>query len=130
MRQGCLIHAVGRVRLKKGKEKKRNPAAFHRHHGRRKHSSAATSANSKRPGLKQIRCFSPSTPASVDAGFVETGHVQLSQSVRQKYDYCRQAVYAADKQRGILENNLNGSPYASRNEEAFSPVGKKMASCV
>lgn len=48
----------------------------HRPH---KHGSTATSANSRRLATKHVPCAIPRSTASVDNGFVEIDHVQISQ---------------------------------------------------
>ena len=82
MRQGGLILAAGRVRLK---EKKSNPppeksAPLKTHH--EIHSSPATASNSRRHARKHVPRVSAYSPASIDPRFVEIGLVQLSQSVK------------------------------------------------
>ena len=82
MRQGCLVLAVGRVRatLKKIEippHKKQNAHSISKS---TKNRNTATAGNSKRPKLKEVPRVSPGSPVSADAGFVEIGHVHLSQS--------------------------------------------------
>ena len=80
MGQGGLILAVDRVRSKKKNEKNKNnekstpPKTHHDIH-----SSPATATTSRWRATKHIPRVSPYTPASIDPGFVEIGHVQLSQ---------------------------------------------------
>ena len=81
MRQGGLILAECRVRSKKKeRKKKRNPAAPKTHH--EIHSSPATASTLGRDATKHVPRVSPYSPVSIDAGFVEIGLVQLSQSVK------------------------------------------------
>ena len=91
MRQGCLIHAVGRVRSKikiSLKRKKKNEILPHSRDtantqkpAPQKRSSTATAANSRRLATKQVpRVVAQARPLLVDAGFVGIGQVQLSQS--------------------------------------------------
>ena len=79
MRQGGLILAAGRVRSKAKKNAKKT-APHKTHH--EIHSSAATVTTSRRPATKHAPRVSPYSPASIDAGFVEIGLVQLSQPVK------------------------------------------------
>ena len=65
--------------VKKTKNK-RNPTTHITHH--EIHSSPATATNSKRRATKNFPRVSPYSHASIDPGFVEIGHVQLSQSVK------------------------------------------------
>ena len=74
------------VRRKK-KRKKRNPAALKTHQNQ---SNTATAANSKRRTARQVPRVSPSSPACLDAGFVEIGYVQLSQSMVMRKNADRQ----------------------------------------
>ena len=67
-------------RRKRRQAKKRNPAALKTNH-QKKHSSTVTVANSRRRTTKQVPRDSPSTSASLGAGFVEISHVQLSPSM-------------------------------------------------
>ena len=85
MRQGGLILAAGRVRSRK-KKRKKNPkkSAPPKTHFEI-HSSPATATTSKRPTRKHVPRVSPYVPASIDPGFVEIGHVQLTIS---KNDEC------------------------------------------
>ena len=46
------------------------------------HSSPATASNSRQHARKRVPRVSPYSLASIDPGFVEIGHVQLSQSVK------------------------------------------------
>ena len=76
MRQGCLIRALGRVRsMRITRNKERNPAALKAHQN---YGSTPTMANSRRRTAKQVPRVGPSSPASLDAGFVEISYVQLS----------------------------------------------------
>ena len=78
MKQGGLILAAGRVRSKKKKRKNtRNLAAPKTHH--EIHGSPATATTSRRRATKHVPRVSPYSPASIDAGFVAIGLVQLSQ---------------------------------------------------
>ena len=85
MRQGGLILAAGRVRSRK-KKRNKNPkkSAPPKTHFEI-HSSPATATTSKRPTRKHVPRVSPYVPASIDPGFVEIGHVQLTIS---KNDEC------------------------------------------
>ena len=79
MRQGGLIIAAGRVRSKKKKSKKKNmkkSAPPKTHHGI--HSNPANAPTSKRRATKHLPRVSAYSPASIDAGFVKIGFVQLS----------------------------------------------------
>ena len=57
---------------------------------RQKPGSAATEANSGRHAAKEVLHVSPSSPASLDDGFVEIGHAQLSQSMTMQNNAGRQ----------------------------------------
>ena len=46
--------------------------------------SPATATTSRRRATKHVPRVSPYSPASIDPGFVEIGHVQLSQSVKRR----------------------------------------------
>ena len=81
MRQGGLILAAGRVHSrKKGGKKRRNPAAHKTHH--EIHRSPATATTSRRRATKNIPRVSQYSPASVEVGYLEIGHVQLTKSVK------------------------------------------------
>ena len=127
MRQGSLIHplAVFVHRKKrscalggKQNEKKRNPAALKTHHQKR--STTETAANSRRLTTKQAARISPSSPVSSDAGFVEIGHIQLSQSMIVRKNTDRQHTTERQTNRPL---NI-GSLYTSRYVGAFLPIGK------
>ena len=97
----CLEEQAVCVRRKKNDKKKRNPAAPTTHH--EIHSSPATATTSRRRATKNVPRVSQFSPASIDAGFVEIGLVQLSQSVKttnvahkQQYTADRQTVRQAD----------------------------------
>ena len=80
MRQGGLILAAGHVRSKERcrfkKRARKNPAAHKTHD--EIHSSPATTIMSRRCASKQAPRVSPYLSTSIDAGFVETGLVQLA----------------------------------------------------
>ena len=71
-------HAVGRGGEKR--EKETNSRRTQNTPPKPHSSSTTTGANSRRRTTKQVPRISPSSPASLDAGFLEVGHVQLSQS--------------------------------------------------
>ena len=72
-------HTCSRRSKKKNEKRKRNPAAPKALH--EIHSSPATATTSRRRATKHDLRVSPYSLASIDAGFVEIGLVQLSQSV-------------------------------------------------
>ena len=85
MRQGGFTLAAGRVHSKKTKHQKTRTntnkcAPPKTHH--EVHSSPATATTSRRLATKHVPRVSPYSPASIDPGFVNIGHVQLSQSVK------------------------------------------------
>ena len=77
IRQCGLMLAAGRGRSKKKKNRKKNPP----HPKRTTKSTAARRPCPTRDGMrgKHVSRISPYSPASIDLGFVEIGHVQLSQ---------------------------------------------------
>ena len=80
MRQDVLILAAGRVSSRKNKRNKsRRTQKTPRNH--EIHSSRATATTSRRRATKDVPRVSPYSQASIDPGFVEIDHVQLSQSV-------------------------------------------------
>ena len=103
---------------KNGKVKTRNPAAPKTHH--EVHSSTATATTSRRCATNHVPRVSPYSPASIDPGFVETGLVQLSQSVTTTNGTHRHTQ--TDRQ---TDKTRNCTPYAPRYEETFWPIGKK-----
>ena len=78
MRQGGLIRAAGRVRLKKTKMREKTRTQTHHEI----HSSLATAATTRRRATKLVSRVSLCSPASIYRRFVEIGLVQLSQSVK------------------------------------------------
>ena len=98
MRQGGLVLAAGRVRSKnkkkrkhkenekekkkktRRKKKKKNLAPPKTHH--ETHISPATATTSQQRTTKRVPRVSPYSPASIDAGFVEIGLLQLSKSIK------------------------------------------------
>ena len=68
------------VRRKQNEKKTRNPGAPKTHH--EIHSSPVTATISRRRATKHVPHASAHSPASINAGFVEIGLVQLSQSVK------------------------------------------------
>ena len=117
MRQGGLIIAAGRVCSKKKtknekrkNEKSASPKTYHEIH-----SSPATATTSRRRATKHVPRVSPYSPASIDPGFVEIGHAQLSQSVK--------TTNVTHTHRLRLTNN--GTLYTPRYEEDFLSIGKK-----
>ena len=75
------MHDVGRVRPQDKKWGDKTKSRRTQNSPPKTHSSTATADNSRRRATKQAPLASPSSPASVDAAFVEVGHVQLSQSM-------------------------------------------------
>ena len=76
MRQGGLVLAVGRVRSKKRKRKKRDEISPNtkKHSTKYIHSSSATATTSRRRAVEHVPLGSPSShSSSVDPGFVEIG---------------------------------------------------------
>ena len=69
MRQGGLIRAAGRVRLKKTKMREKTRTQTHHEI----HSSLATAATTRRRATKLVSRVSLCSPASIDPGFVEIG---------------------------------------------------------
>ena len=68
------------VRRKKNEQENRKKSAPPKAH-HEIHSRPATATNSRQRAAKHVPRVSPYSPASIDPGFVEIGHVQLSQSV-------------------------------------------------
>ena len=104
------------VRRKKKSEKKntKKSAPPKTHH--ESHSSPATVTNSRRRATKKVP--RPYSPASIDAGFVEIGLVQLSQSVKTMNATHTLTDAKTDKKK-------NGTLYAPPYKQAFLPIGKK-----
>ena len=102
----------------KNEKKTRNPAAPKAHH--EIHSSQATVTTSVRRATKHAPRVSPYSPACIDPGFVEIGLVQLSQSVK-----TTNVKHVRRQTNGQTDQLNNGTLYATRYEEAFSPRGKK-----
>ena len=75
-----LILTALALQIRKCIWKTRNPAAPEIHH--EIHSSPATATTSKRCATKHVPRVSPSSPFSINPGFVEIGLVQLSQSAK------------------------------------------------
>ena len=113
----CLVHPIGRVRSQqKKKREKLNPAARNTH--RQSHNSTAIAANSRQRTTKEAQCVLLISPASVEAGFVETGHAHLSQSMIMRKKQ-------ADVHNRPTDCLNNGSLYALLYEEGFQPIDKK-----
>ena len=130
MRHGSLIHplAVCVHRKKnvvcvrrKAKRQKQNPVALKTHH--QKHNTTATAANSRRLTTKQTARLTPSSPVCSDTGFVEIGHIQLSQSKIVRKNTDRQHTTERQTNRPL---NI-GSLYTSRYVGAFLPIGKNLS---
>ena len=81
MRQGGLILAAGRVRLKGKKIERKHEKSVPPKTHHEIHSSPATVTTSRRRATKHVSRVSPYSPDSIDPGFVEIGLVQLSQSL-------------------------------------------------
>ena len=120
MRQGSLILAARRVRLKETKKRKKaitkKSAVPKTHH--EIHSNPVTVTNSRRRATKNVPPVGPYSLTSIDPGFVEIGLVQLSQSVKTTNITHTLTHRQAD------ESN-NGTLYEPRYEEACLPIGKE-----
>ena len=68
------------VRVRRKEKTTKNPVPPKTHH--EVHSSPATATISRRRATKHVPRVSPYSLATIDAGFVEIGLVQLSQSVK------------------------------------------------
>ena len=106
MRHGCLIHAIGRVRLHGGKKrgKKRGEKTKSRRTQNTPPKPRQHGARTQLETAKQVPRVSPSSPAYLDAEFVEIGHVQLSQSMTMRENTDRQ--YTTDRQTGRPHKQL------------------------
>ena len=105
-----------RVRRKKKKQITQKSALPKTHH--EIYSSPATACNSRRDAMSHVPCVSPYSPDSIDAGFVEIGLVQLSQSVKTMNATHTLTDAKTDKKK-------NGTLYAPPYKQAFLPIGKK-----
>ena len=119
MRQGGLICAAGRVRSKKKKQKQNSKSHQTQIH-HEIYSRPSTANTSRRRATKHVPRVSSYWLASIDPGFMEIGLVQLSQSVK-----TTNVKHVRRQTNGQTDQLNNGTLYATRYEEAFSPRGKK-----
>ena len=87
------------------------------------HTTKAAAARRTRPprddARKNVPHVRPHSSVSIDAGFVEIGLVQLSQSVKTSYSMSHTHTH-------IPTDNLNtGTMYAPRYDDTFWPKGKR-----
>ena len=133
MRQRGFILAAGRVRSKKKKLEKKNTdkksAPPKTHH--ESHSSPATATTSRRRTKTHVLRISPSSPASIDNGFVEIGLVQLSQSMKTTnvtHTLDRYTDRQTDRRTDGQTNQIMAPCTHPGMKRLFCPKGKKMAS--
>ena len=87
------------------------------------HSSPATATTSRRRATKHVPRVSPCSPAFIDPGFVEIGHVQLSQSVKTTNNVTHSMH--TDRQTGRQTNLIMPPCVHPGMKRLFCPIGKK-----